>query len=63
VAEYPVPHWSFGDTITVPTVARVHFCPQNFDTLAAHGFFPDVLLCQFFGFWQEIGFGVTYLRI
>ncbi len=26
-------------------------------------FFPVVLLCQFFGFWQEIGFGVTYLRI
>jgi hypothetical protein len=20
-----------------------------------------VLLCQFFGFWREIGFGVTYL--
>ncbi len=36
------------------------------DTLAAcglEGFFPVVLLCQFFGFWQEIGFGVTYLRI
>ncbi len=26
-------------------------------------FFPVVLLCQFFGFWWEIGFGVTYLRI
>ncbi len=26
-------------------------------------FFPGVLLCQFFGFWREIGFGVTYLRI
>ena len=26
-------------------------------------FFPVVLLCQFFGFWQEIGFGVTYLHI
>ncbi len=26
-------------------------------------FFPVVLLCQFFGFWQKIGFGVTYLRI
>jgi hypothetical protein len=26
-------------------------------------FFPVVLLCQFFGFWQEICFGVTYLRI
>jgi hypothetical protein len=26
-------------------------------------FFPVVLLCQFFGFWREIGFGVTYLRI
>jgi hypothetical protein len=25
--------------------------------------FPVVLLCQFFGFWQEIGFGDTYLRI
>jgi hypothetical protein len=25
--------------------------------------FPVVLLCQFFGLWQEIGFGVTYLRI
>jgi hypothetical protein len=25
--------------------------------------FPVVLLRQFFGFWQEIGFGVTYLRI
>jgi hypothetical protein len=25
--------------------------------------FPFVLLCQFFGFWKEIGFGVTYLRI
>jgi hypothetical protein len=26
-------------------------------------YFPVVLLCQFFGFWREIGFGVTYLRI
>jgi hypothetical protein len=26
-------------------------------------FFPVVLLCQFFGFWQEIGFGVNYLHI
>jgi hypothetical protein len=26
-------------------------------------FFPVVLLCQFFGFWWEIGFGVTYLCI
>ncbi len=26
-------------------------------------FFPVVLLCQFFGFWWEIGFGVTYLHI
>ncbi len=27
-------------------------------------FFPVVvLLCQFFGFWQEIGFDVTYLYI
>jgi hypothetical protein len=26
-------------------------------------FFPVVLLCQFLGFWREIGFGVTYLRI
>jgi hypothetical protein len=26
-------------------------------------FVPVVLLCQFFGFWREIGFGVTYLRI
>jgi hypothetical protein len=25
--------------------------------------FPVVLLCQFFGFWPEIGFSVTYLRI
>jgi hypothetical protein len=38
------------------------------NTLAARGleelFFPVVvLLCQFFGFWREIGFGVTYLRI
>jgi hypothetical protein len=36
------------------------------NTLAARGleepFFPVVLLCQFFGFWQKIGFGVTYLR-
>jgi hypothetical protein len=23
-------------------------------------FFPVVLLCQFFGFWWEIGFGVNY---
>jgi hypothetical protein len=22
-------------------------------------FFPVVLLCQFFGFWPEMGFGVT----
>ncbi len=37
------------------------------NTLAARGleelFFPVVVLCQFFGFWREIGFGVTYLRI
>jgi hypothetical protein len=36
------------------------------NALAARGLeehFPDVLLCQFFGFWREIGFGVTYLRI
>jgi hypothetical protein len=36
------------------------------NTLAARGLeelFSVVLLCQFFGFWQEIGFGVTYLRI
>jgi hypothetical protein len=26
-------------------------------------FFPVVLLCQFFGFWRETGFSVTYLRI
>jgi hypothetical protein len=26
-------------------------------------FFPVVLLCQFFGFWWEIGFGVTCLHI
>jgi hypothetical protein len=25
-----IPYWSFGDTIPVLTVARVHFCPQNF---------------------------------
>jgi hypothetical protein len=25
--------------------------------------FPVVLLCQVFGFWWEIGFGVTYLPI
>ncbi len=25
--------------------------------------FPVVLLCQFFGFGWETGFGVTYLRI
>jgi hypothetical protein len=25
-------------------------------------FFPVVLLCQFFGFWWEKSFGVTYLR-
>ncbi len=31
--------------------------------LAGGTVFPVVLLCQFFGFWQEIGFGVTYLRI
>ncbi len=24
--------------------------------------FPVVLLCKFFGFWREIGFGVTHLR-
>jgi hypothetical protein len=37
------------------------------NTLAAREmeefFFRVVLLCQFFGFWQEIGFGVTYLCI
>jgi hypothetical protein len=37
------------------------------NTLAVRGleelFFPVVLLCQFFGFWREIGFGVTYLCI
>ncbi len=36
------------------------------NTLAARGLeelFPVVLLCQFFGFWRDIGFGVTYLRI
>jgi hypothetical protein len=36
------------------------------NTLAARGledFFPVVLLCQFFGSWQEMGFGVTYLCI
>jgi hypothetical protein len=36
------------------------------NTLAARGlvelFFPVVLLCQFIGFWREIGFGVTYSR-
>jgi hypothetical protein len=26
-------------------------------------FFPVVLVRQFFGFWLEIGFGVTYLHI
>jgi hypothetical protein len=31
--------------------------------LGWRNFFPVVLLCQFFGFWREIGFGVTYLRI
>ncbi len=32
--------------------------------LTARGtFFPVVLLDQFFGFWQEIGFGITYLGI
>jgi hypothetical protein len=25
-------------------------------------FFPVVLLCQYLGFWQEIGVGITYLR-
>jgi hypothetical protein len=24
-----IPYWSFGDTIPVPTVAWVHFCPQK----------------------------------
>jgi hypothetical protein len=36
------------------------------NTLATHGLeelFSVVLLCQFIGFWQEIGFGVTNLRI
>ncbi len=28
---------------------------------AVGSFFPVVLLCQFFGFWREIGFGFTYL--
>ncbi len=35
------------------------------NTLAARGLedlFPVVLLCQFFLFWREIGFGVTYLH-
>ena len=26
-------------------------------------FFLVVLLCQFIGFWREIGFGVTYLFV
>ncbi len=37
------------------------------NTLPARGleepFVPAVLLYQFCGFWQEIGFGVTYLHI
>jgi hypothetical protein len=40
---------------------------KGMNTLAARGleelFFPVVLLCQFFGFWREIGFGVTCLHI
>jgi hypothetical protein len=39
---------------------------EGTNTLAACGLeehFPVVLLCQFFGFWREIGFGVIYLHI
>jgi hypothetical protein len=32
-------------------------------TWARGTLFPVVLLCQFSGFWWEIGSGVTYLRI
>ena len=30
---------------------------------AGGNYFPVVLFCQFLGFWQEKGFGFTYLRI
>ena len=39
---------------------------REMNTLTARGLeelFTVVLLCQFFGFWWEIGFGVTYLSI
>jgi hypothetical protein len=40
---------------------------REMNTITVRGleelFFPVVLLCQLFGFWREIGFGGTYLRI
>ncbi len=40
---------------------------REMNTLTACGleelFFLVVLLCQFIGFWREIGFGVTYLFV
>jgi hypothetical protein len=47
------------------TMMYVHyiFTARGLEELFFQLFFPVVLLCQFFGFWREIGFGVKYLRI
>ncbi len=50
---YPILGWSLKMTVRGEHSLRVGW----------RNFFPVVLLCQFFGFWWEIGFGVTYLRI
>jgi hypothetical protein len=61
----------YFDTEMLPHVAhtftktlRVYNLRENTRCTWAGGtFFLVVLLCQFFGFWREIGFGVNYLHI
>jgi hypothetical protein len=49
----PLTHWLCTSTLNSYTRCA----------WAGGTFFPVVRLCQFFGFWREIDFGVTYLRI
>jgi hypothetical protein len=59
--------WLHSSNTLSPNRQMDGITDREMNTLAAHGleelFFPVVLFCPFFGFWQEIGFGVTYLRI
>ncbi len=68
----PCPLWWEGEytlLLHIPLLALTH--PQTewlrdkyaCCTWAGRTFFPVVLSHQLFGFWWEIGFGVTYLRI